>query len=332
MDVPIELLTPPIFLTLRKLIGKVIPSFLYQRTFFIGSACSDEGHIGIDPQFLKNNEVTQDDIFLCVHEAAEKQAKKYNTSMLVWKDFPEAYHQALSKISKSKNLFPLIGFPSTLLKLEGREAEDYLASLIASRRYELRQKLKKSLSAPLDVSVIHLPDNHTLHQLYRLFSKTNLKEKTKYEELTPEFFEFISREKEAHFIILRHQSSNEIIAFMLCFHLNDHVINKFIGIDYEAPQDWFIYFRLWIECINWSYKMGAKSIQSGQTAYPAKIETGHQLISLTNFCKHRNIIIHKIYKKLASFVNWGTLDQDLTIYLKAFPEEEPNLDSLREER
>lgn len=119
---------------------------------------------------------------------------------------------------------------------------------------------------------------------------------------------------------------------MLCFHLDDHVINKFIGIDYEAPRDWFIYFRLWIEFVNWSYKIGAKTIQSGQTAYPAKIETGHQLIPLTNFCKHRNILIHKIYKKIAGFVNWDTLDHDLAIYLKAYPEEKPNLDSLREER
>jgi hypothetical protein len=332
MDVPIELVMPPIILPVIKLIGKFISSFLYQRTFFIGSACSDEGHIGIDPQFLKNNEITQDDIFICIQEAAEKQAKKYNTSMLVWKDFPEAFHQTLSKISKSKNLFPLVSFPSALLKLKGNKTEDYFESLKTSRRYQLKKKLKKGLSAPLEVSVIHLPDNQTLHQLYRLFLKTYLKGKTKFEELTPEFFEFISREKEAHFIILRHQSSNEIIAFMLCFHLDDHVINKFIGIDYEAPRDWFIYFRLWIEFVNWSYKIGAKTIQSGQTAYPAKIETGHQLIPLTNFCKHRNMLIHKIYKKIAGFINWDTLDHDLAIYLKAYPEEKPNLDALREER
>ena len=330
MDVPIKLVMPPLVLPFIKLIGKVIPSFLYQRTFFIGSACSDEGHIGIDPNFLKNSGLTQDDIFVCIQEAAEKQAKKYNAPMLVWKDFPEAFHQTFSKISESRNLFPLISFPSALLTLEGNKEEDYFESLKSSRRYQLKKKLKKGLSAPLEASVIHLPDNQTLHQLYRLFSKTYLKGKTKFEELTPEFFEFISREKEAHFIILRHQSSNEIIAFMLCFHLNDHVINKFIGIDYEAPRDWFIYFRLWIEFVNWSYNIGAKTIQSGQTAYPAKIETGHQLIPLTNFCKHRNILIHKIYKKIAGFVNWDTLDQDLAIYLKAYPEKKPNMDTLKE--
>jgi hypothetical protein len=329
MDVPIELVMPPLILPIVKLIGKVVPSFLYQRTFFIGSACADEGHIGIDPKFLKNSGLTQDDIFICIQEAAEKQAKKYNAPMLVWKDFPETFHQVLLKISKSKDLFPLVSFPSALVTLQGNKTDDYIASLKSSRRQKLNKKLITAMAAPLDVSVIHLPDNQTLHQLYRLFSRTYLKGKTKFEELTPEFFEFISREKEAHFIILRHQSSHEIVAFMLCFNLGEHVINKFIGMDYDAPQDWFLYFRLWIEVVNWSYKVGAKTIQSGQTAYPAKIETGHQLIPLTNFCKHRNTLMHSISKKVAGLVNWDTLDQDLALYLKAYPEEKPNLETLK---
>ena len=332
MDVPIELVMPPIILPIVKLIGKVIPSFLYQRTFFIGSACSDEGHIGIDPIVLKAQTVTQDDIFLCIQEAAEMQAQKYNAAMLVWKDFPIMYHQTLASISKSKNLFPLVSFPSALLKLKGENADDYINSLKESKRYQLRKKLRKALPAPLDVSIVHLPDNQTLHQLYRLFSRTYLKGKTKLEELTPEFFEFISREKEAHFIILRHQSSQEIVAFMLCFDLKERVINKFIGIDYDAPRDWFIYFRLWIEAVNWAYKIGAKTIQSGQTAYPAKIETGHEFVHLTNFCKHRNRFMHKIYKKVASLVNWDTLDPDLAVYLKAYPEEKPVIRLSKEEK
>ncbi len=331
MDVPIELVMPPLILPIVKIIGKIIPSFLYQRTFFIGSACSDEGHIGIDPNVLKNKVVTQDDIFICIQEAAEKQAKKYNAPMLVWKDFPETFYKTLSNISKTKDLFPLISFPSALVTLEGLGTNDYIASLKSSRRQKLNKKLSSAMAAPLDVSVIHLPDNQTLHQLYRLFSRTYLKGKTKFEELTPEFFEFISREKETHFIILRHQSSHEIVAFMLCFDLRGHVINKFIGIDYDAPQDWFLYFRLWIEVVNWSYKIGAKTIQSGQTAYPAKIETGHQLVPLTNFCKHRNTLMHSISKKVASLVNWNTLDADLDLYIQAYPEEKPMIYPIKEE-
>ena len=168
MDVPIELVMPPLVLPIVKIIGKLIPSFLYQRTFFIGSACSDEGHIGIDPKFLKNSGLTQDDIFICVQEAAEIQAKKYNAPMLVWKDFPQTFHQVLLKISQSKHLFPLVSFPSALVKLQGNKTDDYIASLKSSRRQKLNKKLLTAMTAPLDVSIVHLPDNQTLHQLYRL--------------------------------------------------------------------------------------------------------------------------------------------------------------------
>lgn len=97
--------------------------------------------------------------------------------MLVWKDFPETFYKTLSKISTSKNLFPLISFPSALVTLEGTNTNDYITSLKSSRRQKLNKKLTTAMGAPLDVTVIHLPDNQTLHQLYRLFSRTYLKGK-----------------------------------------------------------------------------------------------------------------------------------------------------------
>jgi hypothetical protein len=41
--------------------------------------------------------------------------------------------------------------------------------------------------------------------------------------------------------------------------------------------------------------------------------------------------MHKIYKKVASLVNWDTLDPDLAVYLKAYPEEKPSVRLSKEE-
>jgi hypothetical protein len=41
--------------------------------------------------------------------------------------------------------------------------------------------------------------------------------------------------------------------------------------------------------------------------------------------------MHEIYKKVASLVNWDTLDPDLAVYLKAFPEEKPDIQLMKEE-
>jgi hypothetical protein len=110
---------------------------------------------------------------------------------------------------------------------------------------------------------------------------------------------------------------------MLCFVLGEQVINKFIGIDYSQPKEWFLYFRLWEAAVDWTLSKGATSIQSGQTCYAPKIELGHELVPLTNYCAHRNRLIHWIYASAANTVNWDTLDADLAVYLNAYPESRP---------
>jgi hypothetical protein len=110
-----------------------------------------------------------------------------------------------------------------------------------------------------------------------------------------------------------------MVAQMLCFVQGRHVINKFIGLDYERPREWSLYFRLWDATVEWAGGIGAIEIQSGQTGYRAKIEMGHTLVPLTNHCRHRNPLVHWIYAKVAATVSWHTLDPDLALYLKAHP-------------
>jgi hypothetical protein len=41
--------------------------------------------------------------------------------------------------------------------------------------------------------------------------------------------------------------------------------------------------------------------------------------------------MHGISKKVASLVNWDTLDADLELYIKAYPEEKPMVYPIKEE-
>ena len=112
-----------------------------------------------------------------------------------------------------------------------------------------------------------------------------------------------------------------MVAFMLCFKIGDRVINKFIGIDYSRPEQWCLYFRLWDAALDWVLTTGAKEFQSGQTGYRAKIDVGHSLVPLTNYCRHSNPIVHRIYALVCSKITWTTLDDDLKVFLAAHPED-----------
>ena len=317
MNVPMRLVLPPAILPLANLIGHIVPSALYQRTLFIGSPCSDEGHVGM------LDGVNRLAVLNSIELAMVSKAKQLQASMRVWKDFPQQY--AIDFTSLNAHLFKVVSFPGTSVELPDATKDGYLATLKSSRRNKLKKKLRLAAESPVDVEVIQQPDSEILNELFNLFWQTYEKGGTKFERLNRKFFDLIAAETNSHFVILREQSNGKIVAFMLCFALGDQVINKFIGIDYQQPKEWFLYFKLWEAAVDWAAGIGAKSIQSGQTGYAPKIELGNQLVPLTNYCAHLNPVINWIYAKVAKTINWDTLDADLAVYLKAYPDEKPTL-------
>ena len=121
---------------------------------------------------------------------------------------------------------------------------------------------------------------------------------------------------------LRSPESGKLVAFMLCFRFNNRVVNKFIGIDYAQGPEWYMYGRLWEAAVNFVMSLGVTEFQSGQTGYRAKLDSGNQLVPLTNYCKHVNRLVRRIYAYVAADICWSTLDDDLKVYISAHPEAE----------
>ena len=102
--------------------------------------------------------------------------------------------------------------------------------------------------------------------------------------------------------------------------MGERLINLFIGMDYSRPKEWMLFFRLWEAAVDAALSRGFTSIVSGRSSYEAKIETGHKLVPLNNYCRHRNILLHTIYRIVAQRVHWASLDEALGRFLKAPPE------------
>jgi hypothetical protein len=315
MDVPIELVVPPEIFPFFRVAGRVFPSIKYQRTLFVGSPCSDEGTVGLLP------EVDRRAALFCVHKSVEEKAKALKAPMLVWKDFPDEFAADLDWIAEQNGLFRLVSYPGAVIDLPSTKKDDYYAAMKASRRQKIKRKLRISAAAvDLSVEVRQKPSGDTLDEIFSLFSQTYDKAATKFEQLNRTFFAVIAEKPDSHFILLRERSTGKLVSFMLCFAVGERLINKFIGIDYTRPKEWVLYFRLWDAAVDFALEQGLSSIQSGQTGYSAKIELGNELVPLTNYCRHRNKLTHAIYRKVATTIDWHTLDPDLAAHLKAHPE------------
>jgi hypothetical protein len=315
MDVPVEQVAPQEFLRLLRLVGKIVPSVLCQRTLFVGSPILDESRIG----FI--SDVNRRAALLSLQVALEKLADELRAAMIVWKDFPESSSADLNWLSHQRRLFRVISLPNTVVEFQSHRKEDYFAAMKGSRRHNLKKKLRRSREqVPLGVDIVQHPDAKTLDGIFGLFWQTYEKSATKFERLNRKFFEIIAEKQAALFITLREKGTGEMIAFMLCLDMRERLINLFIGMDYSRPKEWMLYFRLWEAAVDLALSRGFTAIVSGRSSYAIKIEMGHKLVPLNNYCWHRNIFLHKIYRILAQRVDWASLDDALARFLKAHPD------------
>ena len=315
MDVPIELVVPPVILPAFRFAGKIIPSILFERTLFIGSPCSDEGTVGLLPG------VDRERAFAGFQQAFQELARDLKAPMLVWKDFPGSYADDFKILTAKNGLFRLVSFPGAVAEFHSKSKDDYYKNMKASRRQKMKRKLRRSAElADLDAEIVQRPGDSTLQEMFALFGQTYEKAATKFERLPLAFFQRAAALDISHFVVLREKATGNMAAFMLCFDVGGVLINKFIGIDYSKPKEWVLYFRLWDAVVDWALSREFSAIQSGQTGYSAKIEIGHRLVPLTNYCRHRNPVVQAIYKAVAKTVDWHTLDPDLASYLKVHPE------------
>ncbi len=98
---------------------------------------------------------------------------------------------------------------------------------------------------------------------------------------------------------------------MLCFDCRPRLVNKFIGLDYAVAAEGNLYFQLWAAAAAWAAEQGFAEVQSGQTGYRFKLDVGNALVPLTNFARHRNPLVHRIFAGQARGITWATIDPDL---------------------
>jgi GNAT acetyltransferase-like protein len=315
MDVPVDQVAPQEFLRLFRLVGKIVPSVLSQRTLFVGSPILDEGRVGLISQANRRAAL------LSLQAALEKKADELRAPMIVWKDFPESATTDFTWLSHQRSLFRVVSFPNTIVEFSSPHKEDYFAAMKGSRRRKLKTKLRRSREqVALGVEIVQRPDAKTLDDIFGLFWQTYEKSATKFERLNRRFFELIAEQQATLFIILREKITGEMIAFMLCFDMGERLINMYIGMDYSRPKEWMLFFRLWDAAVDLALSRGFSAIMSGRSSYEAKIETGHSLVPLNNYCRHRNVFLNAIYRIAAQRIGWASLDEALARFLKAHPE------------
>ncbi|HET9418105.1 MAG TPA: GNAT family N-acetyltransferase, partial [Chthoniobacterales bacterium] len=289
------------------LVRKFFPRFLTMRTLMVGCAAG-EGHLG--------TLATADDTWVAetLRDVLPEIAQARKASLIVLKDFPSAYREALRKL-RTSGFARVPSMPLTRLSLNHNSFDDFFATLSKATRKDLRRKFRKADRAPkIDMEVVSDITPH-IDEVYPLYLAVHNRSPMKFETLTKDYFRRISRDMpdRARFFIWRQQG--KIIAFSLTLLCGDTIYDECLGMDYAVAFKLSLYFYTLRDVLAWAIQQRIKYYYSTPLNYEPKLHLHCELVPLDLYARHTSPLINPIFGQIVKFLGPTRHDQ----VLRRFP-------------
>lgn len=253
----------------------------------------------------------KDRVFGALVRRMEQIAKKERCAVLAFKDFGHSYAQMLDPLQK-QGFFKFDSLPTTEMNIWFKDFEEYLRTLSAASRYDLRRKFRKvDGHVKLDTKIVDELDSHTLHEVYRLYLDILDKHDMGFELLPMAFFKNLSKNMPKHTKYFLWHIDGKLAAFVLCLVSEERLIDYYVGLDYSVAHKYHLYFLKFRDVMNWCIKHGIKTYEMGTTGYEPKRRLGFEFVPLYLYAKLRNRWMRPMFKFFCQFLKFENFDPHL---------------------
>lgn len=267
-------------------IRRVFPRFLTMRTLMVGCAAG-EGRIGSDdPEWAAQ----------ALHAALAQIAAAHRVSLVVLKDFPREYRQALANFS-ANGYVRVPSMPLTRRALDYRSFDEFLQSLGYVTRKGLRRKFRKAERADkIEMEVVN-DISPFIDQVYPLYLAVHDRSPMKFETLTREYFIQLTRDMPERVRYFLWRQNGNIIAFSLAFIHDDTLYDECLGMDYKVALELSLYFYTLRDVISWAIANRIKFYCSTPLNYDPKLHLGCELDPLDLYVRHTAPLLNPIFQR-----------------------------------
>jgi len=276
--------------TFRKivdLIRKKFPRFLTMRVLMVGCAA---GTGELDAKDAEHGRWVAQTLGSILRD----YARANKASLIVFKDFPSSYREALKVLSRY-GYTRVPSMPMTRLALNFQNFDDYLGTLGYVSRKSLRRKFRKTESAAkIDMEVVNNPAP-IIDEIFALYLQVHERSPMKFENLSKEFFLGIAKTMPEHARFFVWRIDNRIVAFSLALVFGDSLYDEVIGLDYDVALDLHLYFYTMRDVIRWALGQHVRHYISGPLNYDPKLHLGHELAPLDLYVRHTHGWLNPIF-------------------------------------
>lgn len=274
-----------------ELIRKYFPCFLQLRVLFCGCGIAEYNDI-----YIKEG-IDKSEVIRCILQEVNNISIKEKVKFTIYKDIMHVYGETHNQLLMD-DYFEVYSLPTTCLRIDWESFDEYLLCLKKKYRHNIKNKIKASCKCGnIEFEVVE-NYSYLTEELYKLYENTYKKAPIKFERLNKDFITNLSNNMGSSTSVIIARLEGRIVGFMLLVNSEESCINVRMGLDYECAYDFHLYYMLLYQNIIYAINNKKKNLYLSQTTYRPKLEIGAELVTLKAYVKHKNPLLHKIYKFL----------------------------------
>jgi hypothetical protein len=292
-------------------VRRYFPGFLKLRMLMVGCSAG-EGDLALEKVSGKVDWTVEG-----LRQSLRPVARKLKAMLIVFKDFPKAYRQALDAL-RGAGFTRVPSMPATRLDLDFEDFEEYLTKRVSySMRKNLRKKFRKVAKGEAVHWEVVADVSPFVDEIYPLYRQTLERSELKFEELSQTYFCELSRRMpdRARFFLWRQEG--RIIAFASVL-VHDGVLrDNYIGLDYSVALDRHLYFVTWRDTIIWALENGIHTYHSAPLNYDPKYHFRMELEPLDLYVLSAHTWLNPIFRRILPLLEPTRYDRTIQKFANA---------------
>ncbi|NCT68362.1 MAG: GNAT family N-acetyltransferase [Rhodanobacteraceae bacterium] len=230
---------------------------------------------------------------------------------LIVKDIPQqsplldqasnAQARAVADACERAGFVLLEGQALAWVPLDFESTDDYLARLSASRRKDIRRKLRARAGLQIDeipTGDAFFADAAVRDEFYALYLQVFAQSEIHFDRLTREFFDAVLQDGALDGIVFVYRDAGRVIGWNLCFVVGDALVDKYIGFDYPAARERNLYFVSWMHNLDYALRRDLCCYVAGWTDPEIKAYLGARFTFTRHAVRPRSRLLRAALRRL----------------------------------
>src|SRR5690349_8761285 len=196
----------------------------------------------------------------------------------------------------------LEGMPLAWVPVDFDSIEGYLARLSASRRKDIRRKLRARVRLQVEALPTGAPcfaQTSVLDEFYTLYRNVHAQSEIQFDLLDPAFFRALLQDAASAGVVFTYRSGGQLLGWNLCYEYAGKLVDKYIGFAYPQARENNLYAVSWMHNLDYARMRGLSHYVAGWTDAQAKVDLGAQLSRTRHAVYLRNPLLRAVLRRMA---------------------------------